>query len=128
MRLPASMLLRLVLSLGIFVAGFAPRVVLCLGSDGHRAIESLDAPCCRGATSSTGMDGRCARSCTDLPLCLGIGVRDSGHGGPTIDRPATPVPSDSATSLPARVCTRLGGGAAPPFRLAHHPRSIILLC
>jgi hypothetical protein len=127
MRVPASVLLRLVLSLGIFAAGSAPRVVLCLGSDGHRAIESLDASCCGATTSSAGMATRCARTCKDLPLSLTVGVRDSERGRPNIDRAATAVPGDVATLPAARVFTRLGA-AAPPRRLAHHPRSTILLC
>jgi hypothetical protein len=127
MCLPASPLLRLVLSLCI-LAGSVPRVVLCLGSDGHRAIESLDASCCGGATSSAGMASRCSRTCTDLPLSLGVGVRESERGGLNINRPATPVPGDIATSPAACVLTRLGGGAASPRPLAHHPRSIVLLC
>src|SRR5262245_42189823 len=127
MRLPASPLLRLALSLAI-LAGSPPRVVLCLGSDGHRAIESVDASCCGGTTRSRGMTSSCARTCTDLPLSLGVGVRDPERGAVTLDRTATVVSGDIAAPPAAWVFTRLGGGAAPPRHLAHHPRSTVLLC
>ena len=128
MRVVASPLLRLVLTLGLFAASPVPRLVLCVGTDGHRAIEPWDADCCKRVSDSAGMRERCARTCTDLPLSLGVGLQAGDRGGLTIDRPVSAVPGHSPALLATWTLTPLEGGAAPTPPLAHHPRSTVLLC
>src|SRR5262245_17114758 len=108
MRVPAGPLLRLVLSLGIFAAGFTPRLALCLGTDGHRAIESLDASCCQQGAGSAGMSDGCARTCTDVPLSLVVGVRSSERAGLHFDLSTTAImPAVSPPAPTARMFARL---------------------
>ena len=128
MRLPVS-LLRLFLSLGIVASGLGPRMALCLGSDGHREIESLDASCCRGETGSAGMSEGCARTCTDVPLALAVGIRAPERGGLGTDSPTTVVLTDMS-SPPALAwrCMRLSATAGPSLHLAAHLGSTVLLC
>jgi hypothetical protein len=130
MRVPIGPLLRLVLSLGIFAAGFTPRLALCLGSDGHRAIESLDASCCRrGVPTSPGMADPCARTCTDLPLSLAVSVCSPERGGLHIDLSATAIPVDISPSMvPTSILARRGHTSAPSPGGAQRLRSIVLLC
>lgn len=130
MRVPIGPVLRLVLSLGIFAAGVAPRWALCVGRDGHRAIESLDASCCRrGVPASPGIVDPCARTCTDLPLSLAVGVRSPERGGLHIDLSATAMLVDVAPStVPRSIFARLANAAARPFGLAQDVRSAVLLC
>src|SRR5262245_14815061 len=103
MRVTTGPLLRLVLSLGIFAAGVTPRLALCLGSDGHRAIEALDASCCQRGASSAGMTDGCARTCTDVPLSPVVGMRSSERAGPRLGLPTTAV---LAPVSPPAVATR----------------------
>lgn len=130
MRIPVGQFLRLVLSLILLGVGSAPRLALCLGSDGHRAIESLDATCCRpGPASSADMTDPCARSCQDLPLSVAVGIRAPERGGLTLELPATVVPGDvpcatgwtGMSSRPSNVSTASSG-------LAPRVRSTMLLC
>jgi hypothetical protein len=129
MRVPVGLLLRLALSLGIVAAGFPPRLALCLGSDGHRAIEVLDAPCCPPGASSAGMIHRCAPTCTDLPLSVTVGVRSSERGHLDVHLSATAVPHDvSPTTAPTRIARRLGDPSASAPPVAEHLGSTVLLC
>src|SRR5262245_1955947 len=128
MRVLAGPVLRVVLTLGLFAAGPVPRLVLCIGSDGHRAIEASDADCCKTRPDSAGMRERCARTCTDLPLALGVGLQAGDRQGLTIDRPVSAVPGHRPALLATWTLIRLAGGAAPTPLLAHHPRSTVLLC
>ena len=130
MRIPVGPLLRLVLSLGIFAAGFTPRLALCLGSDGHRAIESLDASCCQpGGTSSPGMADPCARTCTDLPLSLAVSVFPPERGGLHIDLSTTAIPVGIFPSMvPTSILARLRHTSAPSPGVGQRLRSIVLVC
>ena len=129
MRLPVGLLLRLVLSLGIMAAGFPPRLALCLGSDGHRAIEVLDAPCCPLGANTAGVIDRCAPTCTDLPLSVAVGVRSSERGHLNVHLSATAVPGTvSPTTAPTRIVRRLGDPSASAPRVAEHLGSTVLLC
>jgi hypothetical protein len=129
MRVPVGFVLRLVLSLGIVAAGFPPRLALCLGSDGHRAVELLDAPCCPPEADSAEMTDRCARTCTDVPLFVAVGVRSSERAHLDVHLSATAVLDDEppATAL-TRLVRRLGDSFAPPPRVAEHLGSTVLLC
>lgn len=70
----------------------------------------------------------CARTCTDLPLSLAVGVRSPERGGLHIDLSATAmlvdiVPSTVPTSIFARLCH----ASAPSLGGAQRLRSIVLL-
>jgi hypothetical protein len=129
MRVPSGLLLRLVLSLGILAAGFPARLALCLGSDGHRAIELLDVPCCPTGSGSPEMTDRCAPSCTDLPLVVTVGVRSSERGHLDVHLSATAVPDDvSPSTASMRIARRLGDPSASAPHVAEHLGSTVLLC
>jgi hypothetical protein len=129
MRLPVGLLLRLVLSLGVVAAAFPPGLALCIGSDGHRAIELLDAPCCPPGATSAEVADRCARTCTDMPLSVAVGVRSSERGRLNIHLPTTAVPGDM---FPATVLMRIVRWLDAPAdalpRVAEHLASTVLLC
>src|SRR5215468_4912300 len=113
MRVPVGLLLRLVLSLGIIAAGFPPRLALCLGSDGHRAIELLDAPCCPTGSTSAGMSDRCTRTCTDVPLFVAVGVRSSERSQLNVHLSAAAAPGDIfPTTAPPPAVRRYGAPSA----------------
>lgn len=67
-------LLALVLSLGAF-----PRGVLCVGTNGHFAIEPAAAGCCHSTSTDENVighdEGRCAPECTDTPVGFSLASR-----------------------------------------------------
>lgn len=71
----------LVVALLFLGFGSIPRIVLCVDAGGHRAIELLNAACCRpdARPAEAGVvrvhDGSCAEECTDTPLDLGFILR-----------------------------------------------------
>jgi hypothetical protein len=75
----------LALALGF---GLLPRLVLCIGSDGHHAIEPMNAACCDRAAHATNPDVHapqdgCAAGCIDTPLTVGQTLtRDRTHAVP----------------------------------------------
>ena len=57
---------------------FLPRVVFCIGTNGHIAIEPVGAFCCHSVGSDTDLltrDTRCAPGCTDTPLGISLATR-----------------------------------------------------
>jgi len=67
-----------VLSVALSLAvGVLPRLALCVGPDGHRAIELINAACCDRTTPSAGPDVQaaplgCAPECVDTPLTVSL--------------------------------------------------------
>lgn len=129
MRIANGLLLRVVLSASMLMGSLGPRLALCLGNDGHRAIESLDAGCCRPGTSgSAGMATPCAPTCKDIPLGS-FGVRAPQRGGLTIGLSATALQGDIARTMrPTWGLAYLTTAPAPSPDLTQHLRSTILRC
>jgi hypothetical protein len=91
------------------ILGLLPRLALCVGPDGHQAIEAMNASCCDRATHSTGADVRvspdgCAAGCIDTPLTVNLAPgRDRTHAAtaPPPSGPAAAVPSVRAQQVVA---------------------------
>jgi hypothetical protein len=108
------------------VAGVGPRLALCVGPSGHRAIEPLGAACCERPPAATPSD-LCARGCTDVPLASVVATRPSheaallaGAGGVHVASTAPPIPRAGTRLIPAP-------GALPP-RCAPRLGPIVLRC
>jgi hypothetical protein len=57
---------------------YLPRVVFCIGTNGHIAIEPIGALCCHPVGSDADLltrDTRCAPECTDTPLGISLATR-----------------------------------------------------
>ena len=66
------------LVIGVLTIMSAPRIVLCIGTDGHVALESTMASCCPDAAHEAGLlraDKRCASECTDAELGCAVVTR-----------------------------------------------------
>lgn len=115
----------------LFTALALPPVVVCIGDDGHLALEAAAADCCDGGDSAghTERDADCAPGCTDTQL-----------GSPTVPRPADRQ-DDAAPPLLVAVigphpCVplRAGHGAAAPAHGGVPPspprtqRTTVFLC
>jgi len=75
-----------VVSIALSLAlGLLPRLALCVGPDGHHALESMNAACCNRVTHSAGPDAQaphdgCAAGCIDTPLTVSLALdRDRTH-------------------------------------------------
>ena len=96
--------------------------VLCVGADGHGAIEVAGADCCRDETPRPdALDGRCTHGCTDTQLANGATLsgdrRDVGAQAAAILLRST---RPGAPALGARVPDRQRqeSPSGPPPRLA----------
>ena len=117
----------LVLACGVLT----PHLVLCLGEDGHRAVESALADCCVSAprASDAGLT-ECADACVDTPVRLWADVSPhatprsaaAGHGPLMPARTAPPAVLAPASVGQARIGPD-DTGARPDAR-----RSPVLRC
>jgi hypothetical protein len=119
------------LSAVILATGFVPRLALCLGTDGHRAVERLDASCCGDAgRASEGLTAApCARDCMDVPLSVVAAFRASDERGSMVaGQPAAVLPGGvvSPTCLVSRL-SRASAGSDTANRCARHLPSTVLL-
>jgi hypothetical protein len=69
--------------------------VLCVGGDGHRAIEARDAACCGAKAAGNGpaLDAGCAGECVDTPLSLSAVHPKSESVAPVLAPAAAPAGS-----------------------------------
>lgn len=94
----------------LLVVPMVPRLALCVGTEGHSAIELLGAACCRSEQAS--LDGFCTSRCTDVPLGTVLAARrtDDGARGVAADHwsrgPVLPVGLSGATLLASFVSDR----------------------
>lgn len=106
-----------------------PELVLCIGADGHYAIEPVRADCCDhdGAAAAT-TPARCAERCIDAPL----GGTSISARGP--EREGMPAPAVAATAGIAVVSPRLLSRPprpalqAVPLRPPRVQRTTVFLC
>jgi hypothetical protein len=80
-----------------------PRVVFCIGTNGHIAIEPVGALCCHTAGSDADLltrDSRCPAGCIDTPLGISLASR-------TPDPQDVPVPL--AVAVAGALSHRPGG-------------------
>lgn len=108
----------------------ATGLVLCLGSDGHRAVEpehpGTECPTLASSRDASGVQP--SADCFDLPgadagpATLSSGDADRVPVAPVTFLPASPEPAPAQTRLAAPIDAR----AAPP-NLAAHLRSTVLL-
>ena len=71
--------LRWLLTIVVLTGTIAPRLALCIGADGHTAIEPFGADCCSPLHSEhSGVSSSCVPGCSDSPLRLWA-TRNPGH-------------------------------------------------
>jgi hypothetical protein len=113
---------------GLLVVGtLLPRLALCIGENGHRAIELLDAACCTEAPGDAGAVADCDSACTDTPLGVAsLAVRSSDasdHAGIAAPTAVGVFDATSEASSPVVVPTRIAA-PRPPRQL----RTTVRLC
>ena len=96
-----------------------PRVVLCIGPNGHNQIELLNIECChRGsaASAAVGEPERECDDCTDTPLSGGPAVTSADHAHQSAVDPGTASVSVTVNLFPSSLersilLTRFGTSA-----------------
>jgi len=104
--------------------GFSPRLALCIGVEGHRAIEPVVARCCDlathpGQSDSRDRNRRCSPSCTDTLLTPAVtALRLDGAGLLALewDVGTAPICSLFDPCLQASMRSTLGNDYAPASR------------
>jgi hypothetical protein len=115
-------------------AGALPGLVLCVGEDGHLAIEAAVAEdCCAsapiGVSSRSLVENSSACACTDTPLFQhGIDPRLSLRDSllPAVVVAALDTSPSSASHV-SRAVTRLAESTLPPSAAQRARRSVVLL-
>lgn len=117
--------------------GSSPEVVLCIGDNGHRALEILNGDCCHPRSAQehgcASADDHCASECSDLRLAAGAMVAtSSGEGRSRVAfAQMSAATSATVTPVPARWVPPVGNGwlgvavGAPVPRERH---STVQLC
>lgn len=109
----------------VTVVGTTPAggAILCVGNDGHGAIELAGADCCDPVTRSPGaLDARCTDDCRDTPIVT------SGAVAPTV-RAASPAVHSNIVTVAVGDLGRTGGDSGAAFartlRLPAHPPRLL---
>ncbi len=126
---PHVAIVSIVLSLAL---GALPRLVLCIGPDGHDQIELLNVDCChRGAAPAAAVAEResgCGDHCTDTPISgPTVTSADNGHqhtAGPAMVSVSVATDFASRSSEHAVFSARFATSAPFPHAL----RTTIILC
>jgi hypothetical protein len=114
------------LAAAFLAAGIGPRLALCVGPSGHRAIEPVGAACCERTPAAAPSD-LCARGCTDVPLASVVATRPSD--GRALVAGAGAIPGASAAApFPAAGAGVILRARALPGRPAPPLGPIVLRC
>jgi hypothetical protein len=105
--------------------GFSPGLSLCVGTEGHVAIELTNAGCCRPAAVPDLTASDCASGCSDTVLRVSAADRSGTRHAPELPMSLAALPTWG-------VAPHLGHGASidrdlqtsPPRR----PRTTVLRC
>ena len=108
--------------------------VLCVGADGHGAIEPVDAACCQPGRTRPDEEavgdrgGQCADGCVDTPISLraAVGIGKPGRGA-SLGRGFASVALADVTPSSASASIESAGSASSPRHPPRHLRTTVQL-